>query len=539
MRNGTIQFIILAIVVFLVLPPSAPGQIHDFNTKLGLQFNGAMPATEFWESNGMKGSYVARGFGRFGLVSELQVELGAGYGSLAGLDFDRNYYRAEIIPVDLRFLVSPMKNENWSPYFYAGIGLLNYNVTTLPRSVSPNSVKQEGLTGVVPAGIGFELAPADNFLIDLSGGANYTFTDNLNYYRGGDPRDAYFSAGLAFIFVTGSGNSDGDGDGLTNKEEKAIGTDPKNPDTDGDGLTDGGESHVNQTNPLQADTDGDNLSDGDEVLKYHTNPLKPDTDADGLNDGDEIQNHTDPSKPDTDHDGLTDGDEVNTHHCDPLKADTDGDRLSDGEEVDTYYSDPLKPDTDGDGLSDGDEVRKYRSDPQKTDTDGDGLSDGAEVNQYSTDPLKSDSDGGSVSDDKEIANGTNPLDARDDLPKKQQELKAEVGVPIVLEGIVFKSGSAEISSKSEAILGQAFNTLDRHPEIEVEIHGHTDNVGAPEMNLKLSKRRANSVKNWIVNKGIAPSRITAKGFGSDEPIAPNTTAEGKQKNRRIEFMRTK
>jgi outer membrane protein OmpA-like peptidoglycan-associated protein len=153
--------------------------------------------------------------------------------------------------------------------------------------------------------------------------------------------------------------------------------------------------------------------------------------------------------------------------------------------------------------------------------------------------LKQDTDGGTVDDGKEITNGTNPLDPSDDVPKVEQELKTEVNVPIVLDGIVFKTGSAEITPVSEEILMQAFNTLDRHPEIFVDIQGHTDNVGKHDSNMKLSKRRADAVKTWLVNKGIVSNRITTTGFGPDKPIAPNTTDEGKQKNRRIEFMRTK
>jgi len=159
--------------------------------------------------------------------------------------------------------------------------------------------------------------------------------------------------------------------------------------------------------------------------------------------------------------------------------------------------------------------------------------------KYKTDPLKADTDGGSVNDGKEIANGTNPLDPSDDVPKPKEVLKVEVGKSITLEGIVFKTGSADISPESEDILTKAFNTLEQNSEIEVEIQGHTDNVGKHAMNMKLSQRRADAVKAYLVKKGIAESRISTKGYGPDKPIAPNTTAEGKQKNRRIEFFRSK
>jgi OOP family OmpA-OmpF porin len=73
----------------------------------------------------------------------------------------------------------------------------------------------------------------------------------------------------------------------------------------------------------------------------------------------------------------------------------------------------------------------------------------------------------------------------------------------------------------------------------VEISGHTDNVGKRSTNMKLSQQRADAVKAWLVAKGIDASRMTAKGYGPDKPVAPNTTAEGRAKNRRIDFTRTK
>ncbi|MER3522611.1 MAG: hypothetical protein C4326_00725 [Ignavibacteria bacterium] len=166
------------------------------------------------------------------------------------------------------------------------------------------------------------------------------------------------------------------------------------------------------------------------------------------------------------------------------------------------------------------------------------MNDGDEVTKYRTDPLNADTDGGTVSDGQEVANNTNPLDANDDVPKKK-EIKVEVGKAIVLEGIVFKTGSAAIGPASEEILEQAFNTLDQNKDVTVEIRGYTDNVGSRAANMRLSQRRADAVKAWLVKKGIAAERITTKGYGLDNPIADNKTPEGRQKNRRIEFFRTR
>ncbi|MCZ2268082.1 MAG: OmpA family protein, partial [Ignavibacteriales bacterium] len=194
-------------------------------------------------------------------------------------------------------------------------------------------------------------------------------------------------------------------------------------------------------------------------------------------------------------------------------------------------TDPLKKDTDGDGLTDGDEVLKYKTDPLKKDTDGDGLTDGEEVLKYKTDPLKKDTDGGSVDDGTEVKRGTDPLNPEDDVVK--------IGVPIILEGITFDVNKSTIKPESEATLMKALKTLETYTDISVEIGGHTDSDGSAKSNQKLSEARAESVKAWLVNKGIDASRISTKGYGEDKPIADNKTKEGKQKNRRIEFTRTK
>jgi outer membrane protein OmpA-like peptidoglycan-associated protein len=241
---------------------------------------------------------------------------------------------------------------------------------------------------------------------------------------------------------------------------------------------------------------------------------------------------TDPLKADTDGDGLNDGAETRTHKTDPKKADTDGDGLNDGPEVMTHKTNPLKADTDGDGLNDGSEVSVHRTDPLKADSDDDTLSDGDEVNRYKTNPLAADTDGGTVSDGREVARASDPLNAEDDVPVK-------VGQVIILEGVTFKTGSAEISPSSEAVLEKALKTLVDNPEIEVEIAGHTDNTGSRATNMRLSQSRAESVKNWLANRGVDPKRITTSAHGPDKPIAPNNTKEGRDRNRRIEFIRLK
>ena len=108
----------------------------------------------------------------------------------------------------------------------------------------------------------------------------------------------------------------------------------------------------------------------------------------------------------------------------------------------------------------------------------------------------------------------------------------------VLEGINFESGKATITTDSYVSLMKVVDIMEAFPETAFRIVGHTDNVGSPEKNQKLSADRAEAVKSFLVEKGIDGSRIVTAGAGDTQPIASNKTAEGRAKNRRIEFTRT-
>ncbi len=459
-------------------------------------------------------SFMGRAFLRHGIVNHLQAEVGAGGGRIEGTGRSAgSKYSTDLLPVDIRLLYNPFTWESVVPYVYAGGGMLLFDVTKLPLEKTRGADRTDW-TGYVPVGVGMMFHLAGNLYLDVNGGFNHTLTKQITGVKV-RTEDDYFTGLAGLSLSMDRGKMDDDGDGLTNNQEEALGTNPDLADTDGDGLSDGAEVNVHRTSPLKADSDGDGLTDGDEVEKYKT----------------------DANKADTDGDGLTDQAEVMTHRTDPLKVDSDGDGLSDDLELKQYKTNPSKADTDGDGLTDGNEVKTHHTDPLKPDTDNDTLSDGDEITKYKTNPLTADTDSGTIDDGVEITRGTDPLNAADDVPKK--ELKVEVGTPIVLEGIVFASGKSTITPESEEKIELAYNTLKGNPDIEVEIHGYTDNVGKASSNLKLSTARANAVREFLIKKGIDGKRIKAKGFGVLNPIAPNNTPEGRQENRRIEFLRTK
>jgi outer membrane protein OmpA-like peptidoglycan-associated protein len=105
----------------------------------------------------------------------------------------------------------------------------------------------------------------------------------------------------------------------------------------------------------------------------------------------------------------------------------------------------------------------------------------------------------------------------------------------VLEGVNFEFNKATLTSAAVDTLEKAFTILQDNPGLKVKIVGHTDNIGSKKYNDRLSLRRAESVKSWLVSKGISATRITTAGVGFSEPIATNDTPEGRAKNRRIEF----
>lgn len=113
--------------------------------------------------------------------------------------------------------------------------------------------------------------------------------------------------------------------------------------------------------------------------------------------------------------------------------------------------------------------------------------------------------------------------------------KMESGVKIVIENILFNTGKSTLKPSSFEELDKFAKLLIKNPTVCIEVSGHTDNVGAASYNKKLSKDRALTVKNYLVNKGVEDERITYAGYGFDQPIESNATAAGREKNRRVEI----
>lgn len=114
------------------------------------------------------------------------------------------------------------------------------------------------------------------------------------------------------------------------------------------------------------------------------------------------------------------------------------------------------------------------------------------------------------------------------------DIKFQPPNTFVLEDCNFNTGKATLMPESYAVIDELVKYLQRKSDEKVEIGGHTDNVGRPEANMKLSLERANSVRDYVISRGIDPERVTAKGYGSTKPVADNKTEDGRATNRRTE-----
>jgi OmpA-OmpF porin, OOP family len=112
----------------------------------------------------------------------------------------------------------------------------------------------------------------------------------------------------------------------------------------------------------------------------------------------------------------------------------------------------------------------------------------------------------------------------------------EVGSSVILNNIFFDTDKAILRDESFPELDRLLALFEDVPDLKVEIAGHTDSDGSDAYNEGLSNRRANAVRDYLISKGIGEEHIVAKGYGEIQPIATNDTDDGKQQNRRVEFV---
>ncbi len=110
------------------------------------------------------------------------------------------------------------------------------------------------------------------------------------------------------------------------------------------------------------------------------------------------------------------------------------------------------------------------------------------------------------------------------------------GLIVNMSDVLFDFNKYTLRPAAREKLAKISGIILSHPGLRLEVDGYTDSIGSDDYNLKLSDNRADGVRDYLVGEGIAPDNVAAKGFGKDDPVAPNETAAGRQKNRRVEMV---
>ena len=315
-------------------------------------------------------------------------------------------------------------------------------------------------------------------------------------------------AGLNWFFGNSFAPKDADKDGVIDANDACPGT-PAGERVDARGCV------------IPKDADGDGVVDANDAC--------PGTPA-----GTAVDSRGCPLPKDADKDGVVDandrcpntpaGTTVDANGC---PKDSDGDGVADNADrcANTPAGTPVDAngcpkDSDGDGVADN--VDRCAGTPAGTQVDNTGC------------PLP-DTDGDKVPDRDDKCPGT-PAGMAVDANGCQKLFDAAAGqTTIVLQGVTFPAGSSRITLADRPILDRVAQALVANPTIKVEVGGHTDNSGARATNVRLSQARANAVRTYLISKGVDGSRITAAGYGPDQPKVPNTSAANRAQNRRVEL----
>ena len=310
-----------------------------------------------------------------------------------------------------------------------------------------------------------------------------------------------------FNFGPGGPPTDTDGDGVVDRKDDCPNT-PRGArvdengcplDSDGDGVFDGIDQCANTPKDWPVDDKG----------------CPADSDGDGVPDGEDACANT------------PRGAKVDSRGC---PVDSDGDGVADG--IDKCADTPrgakvdargCPKDSDGDGVADGldrcpNTARGVTVDAQgcAVDSDGDGVPDG-------------------VDKCPDTPRGTSVDETG--CPKAAPLFETPEQRTLVLEGVYFEVNKADLTPNSLGVLDRVAESLLAWPDVRVEIGGHTDSTGAAEYNKGLSDRRANSVRDYLIGRGVPADQLTAAGYGEEKPVSSNDTKAGRALNRRVELSR--
>jgi outer membrane protein OmpA-like peptidoglycan-associated protein len=417
-------------------------------------------------------------------------------------------------------------------YLLAGYSLLDFG----------NANPYRFSDGGIHAGIGDRLFLSDGVALRLEARGIYSPSSNASFTTK-SATHMLALAGLSFFHREGPGK-DTDGDHVVDRKDKC----PATPlgaivdvrgcpsDADGDAVFEGLDQCADTPHGATVDAKGcPSDGDADKVLdgldQCADTPAGATVDAKGCPadlDGDGVFDGLDQC-PDTPV-GAT----VDAKGC---PSDSDTDKVLDG--IDKCPATPVgatvdatgcPSDADADTVLDG--IDKCPDTPAGTKVDATGCPL----------PAAADTDHDGVIDPSDRCPGT-PLGARVDEQGCtilfQEERAGAPGAParptLILRGVTFQTGRSALKPESFVVLNEVAASLVANPEIRIEIAGYTDSTGSAAVNLRLSGARAIAVRAYLASKGVSPDRMIARGYGKENPVAPNSTADGRAQNRRVEL----
>ncbi|MBX5484806.1 MAG: OmpA family protein [Myxococcaceae bacterium] len=456
-------------------------------------------------------------YARVALLDELKddpLSLAVGVG--VGLPFGS----AEALAQESGFAISPRVglSHNFGPVIASADGAFVFR--TVPTQLGDTEIGDALAAGlsVASTGRGFRAEldgratiPFDGTSPDLEllAGVRYPVLKTVELYALGGPGFGSMPGSPVFRFVVGAA--------LGNANHLARKAPPPSPPVD--------VCAPGQAQPIAEcpalDKDGDGVKNVADAC-----PEKAE-DADGFEDADGCPD------PDNDADGVLDAQDK----C-PIEA---GQAQFDG---------CPPPDQDKDGILDADDqCPGVPGTPEKKgcpflDEDKDGIEDAVDVCPKEAGPVENrgcpikDTDEDTVPDHLDNCPNEKGDPKNQGCPKKVKQLVVITREKIVIkEKVYFATGKARVLPRSYKLLNQVAKVINEHPQIpHVLIEGHTDNRGSAELNRRLSQARADAVRDYLVHKGkVDPTRLSAIGYGPDRPAADNSTAKGREANRRVEF----
>jgi outer membrane protein OmpA-like peptidoglycan-associated protein len=348
--------------------------------------------------------------------------------------------------------------------------------------------------------------------------------------------------------------TDKDGDGVADLDDACPELPGKPefggcPDSDGDGVPDAEDAcpqlpgpRETQGCPVSKDTDADGTPDDIDRC-----PLDPE-------DKDAFQDEDGCPDADNDADGVVDKADacpgqpgpIENRGCPVLDRDADGvpdpeDRCPDVAGLKALAG---CPDADADGIADAEDRCPQAAGPRALagcpDTDADGIADAEDRCPQQAGPVEN---GGCPDTDRDGDTFPDRLDkcpdqfgaAPDGCPKKYTLVEVKKERIEIKQQVNFATAKFRVLPSSFPLLNQVVEVLADFPKMRVSIEGHTDSVGGEASNMRLSQKRAEAVRDYLVSKGVSPSRLEAIGYGPTKPLMSNKTARGKAKNRRTEF----